>query len=70
MKMNIPVPSYNNQLLLWIAVTLLLASFALADTAIVVWSAALVSLGQLVASALAFLLIGTGVLFTVWQMRR
>ena len=68
--MNISASGNNNHLLYWIAATLLLLSFVLGDTAIIGWSASLVTFGQLAAAALAFLLIGTGVLYTVWQMKR
>ena len=55
--------------MLWVGVALLLMSFGLLDTGIIVWSASLATAGQLAAFALAFASIGTGVLFTLWQMR-
>ena len=68
--MDIRTSRNDNHLLYWMAATLFLVGVSLADTATVAWSASLVSLWQLVASVLAFLLISTGVLFTVWQVRR
>jgi hypothetical protein len=68
--MNIPASRDKDHLLYWIAATLLLMSFILGDTAIIVWSASLVTFGQLVAAALAFVLIGIGVFFTAWEMRQ
>jgi hypothetical protein len=66
--MNISASHNNDHLLLWVAATLLLTGFALGDTAIIAWCASLASLWQLAASALSYVLIAVGILFTVWQM--
>ena len=68
--MNIPASRNNDDLLYWIAAILLLMGFGLGDAAIVAWSASLVTIWQLVAATISFVLIGGGMLFTVWQMRR
>jgi hypothetical protein len=60
----------NDHLVCWIAVALLLTSFSLGDAAIIAACASLVTIGQLVACAVSFALVGSGLLFTVWQMRR
>ncbi len=54
----------------WMAAVLLLMTFVFGDIAVVVWSAALATFGQLAAAALAFASTGMGLLFTVWQFRR
>ena len=66
--MNATVSHNNGRLLGWLIAVLLLMAFGLGDTAIVVWSASLVTVGQLAAAAIAFGLIGTGVLITVWRI--
>jgi amino acid transporter len=66
--MNFSASHNNDHLLLWVATTLLLMGFALGDTAIIAWCASLVSLWELTASALAYVLIAVGMLFTIWQM--
>jgi len=54
----------------WISVALLLMSFGFGDVAVIVWSAALATVGQLAVAALAFMATGVGLLFTIWQMGR
>ncbi len=68
--MNTQATRNNDRLLFWIGITLLLLSFGFGDTAIVAAAARVVTAGQLAAAALAFLLIGSGLLFTAWQIRR
>ena len=68
--MNIQASQTNNHLLFWIAITLLLAGVGLGDTAIVAWYASAATVWQLAGFLFSFALIGAGVLFTVWQMRR
>jgi hypothetical protein len=65
-----PTSRNNDKLFYWIAATLLLVGVGLGDTAIVAWSASLVTFWQLVAATFSFVLIATGTLFTVWQVRR
>jgi hypothetical protein len=60
----------NDHLLSWIAGVLLLIGFGLVDAAIIASCASLLAFGQLIACAFSFALIGSGLLFTVWQMRR
>jgi hypothetical protein len=67
--MNALTKRGDNHLLFWIGATLLLVFFGLGDTAIVAWSASLVSAAQLAVAGVAFLSISGGVLFTIWQMR-
>ena len=52
----------------WIAAVELMLTFALADFAAIAWSADWVSGGQLIACAMAYLLIAFGVLFTAYKM--
>jgi hypothetical protein len=54
----------------WMAAVLLFLSFVFGDVAVVVWSAALATFGQLAAAALAFVATGVGLLFTLWQVGR
>jgi len=68
--MNISESRNDNRLIYWIAAVLLFMSFGLGDVAVVVWSAALASVGQLAVAALAFVVTGVGLLFTVWQIGR
>jgi hypothetical protein len=68
--MNIQDSRNHDRLLHGIAATLLLICFGFGDTAVIAWSASVASFGQLTAAAVALTLIGAGVLFTVWQMRR
>jgi hypothetical protein len=60
----------HDHLLHWIAATLLLVGFGLADTAIIAWSASLITVWQLGAFSFSFVLISVGLCFTVWRMRR
>jgi hypothetical protein len=60
----------NDRLLCLIAAALLLTGFGLGDAAIIASCASLVTVGQLIACVFSFALIGSGLLFTVWQMRR
>ena len=60
----------NDHLLWWIAAALLVSGISLWDMAIVAWCASLVTLNQVIACVLSFALIGSGLLLTVWQMRR
>jgi hypothetical protein len=68
--MNITTSRDNDHLLYWIAALLLLIGVGLGDTVVIAWCASLVSVWQLAVSAFSFVLIGGGVLFTAWQMRR
>jgi uncharacterized membrane protein YqjE len=68
--MNTTESVNNDRLLFWVACTLLFTGFGLADTATVAACASLVTYWQLAAFAFSFALIGTGLLFTIWQMRR
>lgn len=68
--MEILTSRNDNHPIYWIAIVLLLMSFVLGDVAVVVWSAALASFGQLAVAALAFVATGLGLLFTVWHIRR
>jgi hypothetical protein len=67
--MNKSTSGNNDHLLRWIAAALFLIGLALADIAITAWSFSLVTLWQLAASAVSYLLIGAGALFTIWQIR-
>jgi hypothetical protein len=60
----------NDHLVCWIAIALLVISFTLGDAAIIAACASLITIGQLVACAVLFALVSSGLLFTVWQMRR
>jgi hypothetical protein len=60
----------DDHLLHWIAATLLLVGFGLGGTAIIAWCASLVTGWQLSAVLFSFVLVATGLCFTVWQMRR
>ncbi len=68
--MNIQVSDNGDRLVLWVAVVFLLACFGAGDVAVVAWSAAAATFGQLAASAVALISIGLGLLFTIWQIRR
>lgn len=68
--MNISASHHDDRLLYWIAAMLLLLGCGLGDTAVIAWSASLLTMCQLMAGALAFGLIGTGLFVTVWQIRR
>jgi hypothetical protein len=68
--MNTSTEQSSNHLLHWIAAVLLISFFALSDTAVIAWSASLVSAGQLAAAGTAFVSLSAGVLFTVWQLKR
>jgi hypothetical protein len=68
--MNISASRDDNHPIYWIAIVLLLMSFVLGDVAVVVWSAALATFGQLAVAALAFVATGLGLLFTLWQIGR
>ena len=68
--MNIPASHNDGHLLSWLAAALLLIGFGLGDTAIVAWSASIITFWQLVAVTLSFGLIAMGILITFWQMRR
>lgn len=52
----------------WLLAATLLLAFLLADTAIVALPAMLITPVQLIACALAFVLIAGGLLFTVWRL--
>lgn len=54
----------------WMAAVLLLLSFVFGDVAVIVWSAALATFGQLAVAALAFEATGMGLLFTLWHIGR
>lgn len=66
--MNITGSRNDHHLLYAIAAILLLVCCGLGDAAIVAWSAAVVSVGQVAAALLAFILIGAAMLVTVWYM--
>lgn len=68
--MNISISRNDNRSILWIAAALILMSLGFGDVAVVVWSAALASFGQLAVAALAFVSTGVGLLFTVWYIGR
>ena len=68
--MNIPASHDSNRLLYWTAAILVLLGFGLGDTGIIAWCTSLITLGQLVVITSSFALIGMGMLFTIWQMRR
>ena len=67
---QMPASRSDDHLLHWIAATLLLVGFGLGDTAIVAWSASLVTVRQLGAVLFSFVLVAAGLCFTVWQLRR
>jgi hypothetical protein len=58
----------SNRLTYWIAAVEVLLTFALADAAVIAWSAGLITGGPLMASALAYILIAFGTLFTAYKM--
>lgn len=60
----------NDHLLCWMAAILLLMAFVLGDAAVIASCASLVTVAQLIGFAISFALIGSGLLFTVWQIRR
>jgi hypothetical protein len=68
--MNITESGDHDWLLYWAAAVFLLTGFAFGDAAIIALSASLVTFGQLFAFSFSFALIGWGLLFTIWQMRR
>ena len=68
--MNLTASRSGYHLFWWIAGAMLLLSFGLADTAIVVLAASLATIQQVAACALAFGMICIGALFTLWQMRQ
>lgn len=61
-------PAGSQRLTYWIASLELLLTFALADLAVIGWSAGLLTSGQLFASALAYILIAVGTLVTSYAM--
>jgi hypothetical protein len=69
-EMNVQASHNNDHLLPWMAAILLLMGFGLGDTGIIAWCTSLITLGQLVVITSSFALIGMGMLFTIWQMRR
>jgi hypothetical protein len=68
--MDTTVSRKNDHLLLWLAAILMLFGVGLGDMGIVALYASVVNRLQLLGFALSFTLIGGGVLFTVWQIRR
>ena len=58
----------NHHLAYWLTGIAALLAFALADVAAVALPAMVLSSGEVVAGALAFILIALGVLVTVWQL--
>ena len=59
---------HKHHLAYWILGIVLLLAFVLWDAAVVALPAMALTVGQLVAFAIAFVLIAGGVLFTVWQL--
>jgi hypothetical protein len=60
----------NIHLLCWISGAVLLTGFGLADAAVIASCASLATFGHLFACIFSFALISSGLLFTVWQIRR
>ena len=68
--MNTTESLNDGHLLSWVMFALLFTGFGLVDTAIVASCASFVTAWQLAAFVFSFALIGTGLLVTIWQMRR
>jgi hypothetical protein len=69
-NMNVSVSEKSSGPLYLTVIALLLAGAGLADTAVISWSASVVTVGEILAAAFTFVLIAAGVFFTTWLMTR
>jgi hypothetical protein len=65
--MNLPT---QDKLLRWTGAIWLLTLFGLGDTAVIAWSSAWLNLEQIAAAGSAFVMMGAGLLVSVWGLRR